>query len=72
MSLLNIRLGLWVGNPIFVSSRKRYSIPTFLNPGLWSGVLQQGHTYDSDYLELTDGGHFENLGSTNWCGGAPG
>jgi hypothetical protein len=62
MSLLNIRLGLWVGNPIFESSKKRYNIPTFLNPGLWSGVLQQGHTYDSGYLELTDGGHFENLG----------
>ena len=62
MSLLNIRLGLWVGNPIFESSTKRYNIPTFLNPGLWSGVLQQGHTYDSGYLELTDGGHFENLG----------
>jgi hypothetical protein len=61
MSLLNIRLGLWIGNPMFESSTKRYNIPTFLNPGLWSGVLQQGHTYDSGYLELTDGGHFENL-----------
>jgi hypothetical protein len=61
MSLLNIRLGLWVGNPFFATPGKRRRIPTFLNPGLVSGVFQQAHTFDSTYLELTDGGHFENL-----------
>ncbi|HVQ73735.1 MAG TPA: patatin-like phospholipase family protein [Bradyrhizobium sp.] len=61
MSLLNIRLGLWIGNPFFATPGKLRRIPTFLNPGLVSGVFQQAHTFDSKYLELTDGGHFENL-----------
>jgi hypothetical protein len=62
MSLLNIRLGLWVGNPLLAGTAKRTErIPTFLHPGLVSGVFQQAHTFDSKYLELTDGGHFENL-----------
>lgn len=62
MSLLNIRLGLWVGNPFFKETGKIRRIPTFLNPGLVSGIFQLAHTFDSTYLELTDGGHFENLG----------
>ncbi len=62
MSLLNIRLELWVGNPFFARTEKDATqIPTFLNPGLVSGIFQQAHTFDSGYLELTDGGHFENL-----------
>ena len=32
-----------------------------------------GQTSDeSEYVYLSDGGHFENLGSTRWCGGAAG
>ncbi|WP_407152382.1 patatin-like phospholipase family protein [Bradyrhizobium sp. ORS 86] len=62
MSLLNIRLGLWVPNP----RRERFSgfnlIPTFLYPGLISGVLASRHSKNSRFIELTDGGHFENLG----------
>ncbi len=62
MSLLNIRLGLWVPNP----GRQRIGpfslIPTFFYPGLVSGVLSRRHTHQSRFLELTDGGHFENLG----------
>ena len=61
MSLLNIRLGMWVGNPFFATTGKRRRIPTFWDPGLVSGIFQQAHTFDSTYLELTDGGHFENL-----------
>jgi hypothetical protein len=61
MSLLNIRLGLWVGNPSFASNRKVRRIPTFFNPGLWAGVLGRGHRRTNRFLELTDGGHFENL-----------
>ena len=60
MSLLNIRLGLWVANP-FWQGKRPIRIPTFLHPGLVSGIFQQAHTFDSKYLELTDGGHFENL-----------
>ncbi|WP_439923092.1 patatin-like phospholipase family protein [Nitrobacter sp. JJSN] len=61
MSLLNIRLGLWIGNPANISSHKVRRIPTFFNPGFWSGVLGRGHRSTDRFLELTDGGHFENL-----------
>ena len=60
MSLLNIRLGLWVGNPGMKSARRIRSIPTFLMMGLYTGFSR--HKRDSKFLELTDGGHFENLG----------
>ncbi|MDF3813457.1 hypothetical protein [Rhodopseudomonas sp. BAL398] len=62
MSLLNVRLGLWVTNP---GRRKLWpwnSIPTFLFPGLVSDILSKRHSRNSNFLELTDGGHFENLG----------
>lgn len=61
MSLLNIRLGVWLGNPTARRERKLRSIPTFFNPGFLAGVLGLGHTRLSNYIELTDGGHFENL-----------
>jgi len=61
MSLLNVRLGLWVGNPLHQQTRKVRSIPTFWNPGLLSGILGRAHAHDSGFIELTDGGHFENL-----------
>jgi hypothetical protein len=61
MSLLNIRLGLWVGNPFHKQRRRVLRIPTFLNPGLVSGIFQHSHTHRNKYIELTDGGHFENL-----------
>jgi hypothetical protein len=60
MSLLNIRLGLWTGNPGRRDSRRVRSIPTFLMTGIYAGFSK--HRRDSKYLELTDGGHFENLG----------
>lgn len=61
MSALNIRLGLWIGNPSRRKSRKIQSIPTFFSPGL-SALFSKGHRRDSKFIELTDGGHFENLG----------
>jgi hypothetical protein len=60
MSLLNMRLGMWVGNPSRRSSRRIRSIPTFLMMGIYAGFSK--HRRDSKFLELTDGGHFENLG----------
>jgi hypothetical protein len=60
MSLLNVRLGLWTGNPGRRDSRRVRSIPSFLMTGLYAGFSK--HRRDSKFLELTDGGHFENLG----------
>lgn len=58
MTFFNLRLGSWVLNP-----RYRYQIPlmNYIAPGLCS-LLPFGHRERSYYLELTDGGHFENLG----------
>jgi hypothetical protein len=62
MSLLNIRLGLWVSNPSRRWPVPFTTVPTFLHPGLVSGVFSTRHTRKSRFIELTDGGHFENLG----------
>lgn len=83
MSLLNIRLALWIANPWFVLSfkkgRKRSPSPTFYDPVLsclLSGLKSKRPKKDSysgrdpsfaqdefnKYLEISDGGHFENLG----------
>jgi|GEM_PF-469274 len=68
MSILNIRLGLWVTNPWKLaqttsSSRSRRArVPTYFRPGLTSGILGFGHHRKARFLELSDGGHFENLG----------
>ena len=62
MSLLNIRLGLWVPNPRRGRIWPFNSIPTFLHPGLQLGIFFNRHKRMSRFLELTDGGHFENLG----------
>lgn len=62
MSLLNIRLGLWVSNPARRWPVPFPTIPTFLHPGLISGVFSMRHSRKSRFIELTDGGHFENLG----------
>ncbi len=58
MSLLNIRTGYWAHNP-----EKRYHLPfppNFIIPGL-KGVLGLGLNENGRSIELTDGGHFENL-----------
>src|SRR5665213_2764571 len=60
MTLLNMRLGLWVGNPCRPGWKKLRSIPTFLMTGFYAAFSK--HRRDSKFLELTDGGHFENLG----------
>jgi hypothetical protein len=64
MMFLNIRLGYWVPNP----SRgdpvhpQKWRNPDHFHPGFTYGALGRGYRRDSDFLELSDGGHFENLG----------
>jgi hypothetical protein len=68
MSILNIRLGLWVSNPWWLARRRsrpdarRTITPTYFRPGLTAGILGFGHHRKAKFLELSDGGHFENLG----------
>lgn len=62
MSLLNVRLGYWIPNP---KSAGRKSIlpvrPNHFWPGGIYAIAQRGYTENSKWLELADGGHFENL-----------
>ena len=59
MTLFNVRLGWWLGNPS--TDKARLEGPRW---GVWQ-LFQElfGLTTDaSDYIYLSDGGHFENLG----------
>jgi hypothetical protein len=60
MSFLNISLGYWARNP-----RKEgtgtCSKPNYFFPGFMQGLLGQGYNENSNFIELSDGGHFENL-----------
>jgi hypothetical protein len=60
MTVFNVRLGWWVGNPKFPKHRVR------TEPGFdlyyWLAELFGTTNEDDNYLYLSDGGHFENLG----------
>lgn len=63
MTLLNIRLGVWQPNPRTVTRRLRNSTPppSFVVPG--AGSLFSNYFHErKDYVELSDGGHFDNTG----------
>ena len=62
MAVLSLRLGYWAPNP----KHNRFwmhwlNYPNFLNPGLRGGVLSGDLREDRQLVELSDGGHFENL-----------
>lgn len=59
MSFLNIRLGYWARNPR--STRMMWIKPNYFYPGVWKGLLGMGFDEKSICIELSDGGHFENL-----------
>jgi hypothetical protein len=63
LALLNLRLGFWIWNPSRAKLLKWWPrVPNHILPGFCYGVFRKGHTHKSWYLELTDGGHFDNLG----------
>jgi hypothetical protein len=65
LTLFNVRLGVWVGNPGWPGGGRR---PTFglANPRLSvKPLLQEAFALTDDqraYVYLSDGGHFDNLG----------
>ncbi|NEJ10309.1 hypothetical protein GR238_33585 [Rhizobium leguminosarum] len=60
MSLLNLRLGHWTPHP---DPKKSWRLPpNFIFPGITSGVLVGRLSENSRVVDLTDGGHFDNLG----------
>ena len=75
MTLFNVRLGRWFANPARVVKRAARSAsgaaaarptpkPTSPSVGIWYLLCELFGLTDakSDYLYLSDGGHFENLG----------
>lgn len=58
LTALNLRLGYWATNPKLDRDR----VPNFIFPGLVAGLITGGLHEDASLIELTDGGHFENLG----------
>ena len=60
MALLNLRLGYWATHPKLDSAG--VLPPNFLLPGLRAGIFGRGLRETANNIELTDGGHFENLG----------
>jgi hypothetical protein len=62
MTLLNVRLGAWLGNPgLPGDGTYRDHAPRLSVQALWDEAL--GRTHDrSKYVYLSDGGLFENLG----------
>jgi len=62
MSLLNLRLGLWLANPKKSLSCLAWRRPNNLYAGLACGLLNRGYRSNSNLVELSDGGHFDNLG----------
>ena len=59
LSLFNLRLGWWLGNPRL--ERYEFEGPV---PGLWPALMElAGQTTDlGEWIYMSDGGHFENLG----------
>jgi len=60
MSFFNISLGYWAGNPRRELGRSGHKA-NYVIPGLRQGLLGRGYNEKANFIELTDGGHFENL-----------
>ena len=59
LALLNLRMGFWATNP----ANYHQSIPNYINPGLTGGILSTDALNETGrFVELSDGGHFEDLG----------
>ncbi len=58
LSLLNLRLGYWTTNP---KNDPLPFPPNFFAPGLISEVTRRGLKESARNIQLSDGGHFENL-----------
>jgi predicted acylesterase/phospholipase RssA len=62
LGLLNLRLGLWVKTPSNRPPSRFDQRPNHFSPGLTYGLLRYGYHGKAAYSELSDGGHFDNLG----------
>ena len=61
MGLLNFRLGYWVPNPRSRTDVYGVRVPNYILPGLCEILWRNQLHEDNFFLQLSDGGHFENL-----------
>ncbi|QYZ66694.1 MAG: hypothetical protein HPY30_12300 [Gammaproteobacteria bacterium (ex Lamellibrachia satsuma)] len=61
MVFLNLGLGVWVSNPD-PRCHRWAKVANFLSPGSWPLLPWKKLTEKESFLQLSDGGHFENLG----------
>ena len=62
MAILSLRLGYWAPHPKKEIGEAWSQVPTLIFPGIFSTFLGGLLSEDNKMLDLTDGGHFENLG----------
>jgi Patatin-like phospholipase len=62
MVLMNLRLGMWVGRPTQRRAGRISRQPNHFIPGFLYGMALGGYRSESAFQELSDGGHFDNLG----------
>ena len=62
MGFLNIRLGYWATHPNPAFQSNSLDIPNFFRPGFSEMFFRRRLKEDCRFLQLSDGGHFENLG----------
>jgi hypothetical protein len=65
LTILNLRLGCWLPSPQidrWPPWLARIYPPNFVVPGLTQGLLSFGRNQGATWVELTDGGHFDNTG----------
>ena len=61
MTIFNLRLGYWVVNPDPDIQSNQKTMPSFLSPGFWGVTGRSRINETSKFIQLSDGGHFENL-----------
>lgn len=62
MSIFNLRLGYWTVNPDKSKQPQQDANPNFLIPGFRGTLSRKKLNEKADFVQLSDGGHFENLG----------
>jgi hypothetical protein len=61
MNMFNLRLGYWTTNPNPDHCRNQSVVPSYFRPGFWGSLRRSKINEKSRFIQLSDGGHFENL-----------
>lgn len=62
MRLFNMRLGLWIRNPGHYRATRLNRYATYFGTAIVGALSPRSGTSRARFIELSDGGHFENLG----------